>query len=169
VRIEDGTELEIVGVVRAKTLLAAPLTGEPCVIHVTHARVWDRLDHLGSLVEDVLVAGQVPFLVVTPEGAIWVDAEHAHIDLPAHELVPPHGERVLAFLAPRGLERYLRSTFADHVLLVPGTRIRIRGTAVRERAYEAGERGYRDEAVQLRLVGYRQRPIEIGVPVEPAL
>jgi hypothetical protein len=142
-------------------LLHAPLTGQACVLHVTHARVWDRLDFLGTLVSDFTVTDRVAFALETPQGAMLVDAEHAHVAGPVRRFVPPHHDTMHAFLAPRGLDRYAGSTFADHVLVVPGTRVGIRGLTVRERAFTAGEQGYRDEAVRLKLVGYPQRPLKI--------
>jgi hypothetical protein len=142
-------------------VLSAPLTGQPCVLHVTRARVWSRLDFVGLLVSDFTVVAQVAFALETPQGAILIDAEHGNVDGPARSFTPPHHDFLRALLAQRGLDRYVGSTFADHALVAPGDRVTIRGTAVRERALATGEQGYRDEAVRFKLVGYPQRLLEI--------
>jgi hypothetical protein len=53
---EEGAEVTVAGTVRAGGLIVAPITGYPCVVAWTRARVWDRLDLAGTLVEDFVNA-----------------------------------------------------------------------------------------------------------------
>jgi hypothetical protein len=161
--MEDGEQVSIAGVVRALVApLHAPLSGQPCVVHVTHARVWSRLDFVGQLVQELLVTEAVEFALVTALGELVIDARHGTVDGPRSRFTPPyHHARMHAFLAPRGLAHFAASTFAEHTVVAPGHRVGIRGTAMRERALSDGERGYRDESERFKLVGYPSRPLEI--------
>ncbi|MEO7736396.1 MAG: hypothetical protein ABIY55_35890 [Kofleriaceae bacterium] len=159
--IEDGDERFVEGVVRADgPLLYGPITGQPCVLHATRVRVWSRLDFVGVLLSEFTTVAQVAFVLETAQGVIPIDAEHARVSGPARELLPPHAYSH-ALLSERGLEQYAGSTFARHHVVAPGDRVTIRGITVRQRVVGAGELGYRDEPVQLRLVGYPQRPLDV--------
>jgi hypothetical protein len=141
-------------------VLYGPLTGQPCVLHTTHVRVWTRLDFFAILVSEFTAVTGVAFVLDSPQGAIPIDAEHARVSGATLGLLPPHGY-LDALLRERGLERYAGSTFADHTVVAPGDRVTIRGITMRTRVVGAGEQGYRDEPVQVRLVGYPQRPLEV--------
>lgn len=149
------------GVVRAVHALEAPLSGQPCVAHVTHARVFSQLDFLGVLLSELTVREAVEFMLETPSGALVVDATHCTVAAPVRRLLPEQSERMAAFLAPHGLSHLGGSTFAELQLIAPGDRVSIRGIAMRERAAGDGERGYRDEAERFKVVGYPQQPLEI--------
>lgn len=160
--IEEGTEVAISGVVRAvDKLLHAPLTGQPCVVHVTRAYVWDQLDYPAQLVEEFTVAAGVSFALATSHEALMIDAAHCRASGARRRFAPPYPAALLALLAERGVARYVASTFADHVLVVPGDHVAIRGVAVREPGVTGGEHGYRDPGQQLKIAGYPQRPLEI--------
>jgi hypothetical protein len=141
-------------------VLYGPLSGQPCVLHTTHVRVWTRLDYIGILVSEFTTVSRVAFVLESPQGAIPIDAEHARVSGPTLGLLPPH-DYISALLGERGLERFAGSSFADHTVVVPGDRVTIRGITMRARVVGAGEQGYRDEPVQVRLVGYPQRPLEV--------
>lgn len=161
--MEDGEQVSIAGVVRALAApILAPLSGQPCVVHVTHARVWSRLDFAGQLVQELLVLDAVEFALVTNFGELVIDARHGTVEAPRHHFTPPdHRGRLHAFLAPRGLAHLAGSTFADHRIIAPGAHVGVRGIALRERALSDGEHGYRDESERFKLVGYPRRPLEI--------
>jgi len=148
-------------VVRADgPVLYGPLTGWPCVLHTTHVRVWSRLDFAADLVNEFTAVTRVAFVLESPQGALPIDAEHARVSGATLSLLPPH-DYISALLRARGLERYAGSSYAEHRVVVPGDRVTIRGIAMRMRVVGAGEQGYRDEATQVRLVGYPQRPLEV--------
>jgi len=156
----EGEEVTVTGVVRADDTIATPLTGEYCVVHVTHARVWSRLDLAGVLVEQILVGRLYPFMLETAGEPIHVSAEAFSLDVPRYEVYPPY-HAAQALLRAHGLERYLRSTFFDHVFIRSGEQITVRGVIARE-ADSQGEHGYRDTAVRTRLVGYPGHPLTIS-------
>jgi hypothetical protein len=162
--IEESTEVSIVGVVRADDqLLHAPLTGELCVVHATHAHVWNQLDFAAKLVDEFTVVAGVAFALDTPDGAMMIDTASCHVVGARRRFVPPYPAALHALLAQRQVDRYAASTFADHVLVVPGDRVAIRGVVVREPGVVGGERGYRDAGQQLKIAGYPQRPLEIRI------
>lgn len=142
------------------SVLYGPLTGQPCVLHTTHVRVWSRLDYAALLVSEFTAVTRVAFVLDSPHGPMPIDAEHAQVSGATRGLLPPH-DYIHALLRERGLERYAGSTFADHTLVAPGDHVMIRGITMRTRVVGAGEQGYRDEPVQIRLVGYPQRPLEV--------
>ena len=159
--IEDGDELSVAGVVRADgPVLYGPLTGRPCVLHTTRVRVWSRLDFAADLIAEFTAVTRVAFVLESAQGALPIDAEHARVSGTTFSLLPPHGY-IHALLRERGLERYAGSSYADHTVVAPGDRVTIRGITMRTRVVGAGEQGYRDEATQLLLVGYPQRPLDV--------
>ncbi len=152
--------MTVTGTVRADDTIAAPLTGEYCVAHVTHARVWDRLDAAGNLVDDILIARLHPFVLEADGEPIHVSGGTFFLDIKAVDVFPPPAEAA-ALLRLRDLERYLRSTFFDHALVKVGERITVKGVVARDVDLE-GEHGYRETAVLTRLVGYAGRPLTIS-------
>ncbi len=156
----EGEEVTIAGVVRADDTIAAPLTGEYCVAHVTHARVWDRLDAAGNLVDDIVIARLHPFVLDAGGEPIHISGGTFFLDIKPVDVFPAPAEAG-ALLRLRDLERYLRSTFYDHVLVKVGDRITVRGVVARDVDLEA-EHGYRETAVLTRLVGYAGRPLTIS-------
>lgn len=156
----EGEETTVTGIVRADDTIAAPLTGEYCVIHVTHARVWDHLDVAGVLVEDILVGRLYPFILETGGEPVHVSADAFSVEIKRFDVYPPPLVAE-ALLRTRGLERYVRSTFFDHVLIRAGEHITVKGVVARE-ADHVGEHGYRDTAVRTRLVGYAGHPLTIS-------
>ncbi|HSN27427.1 MAG TPA: hypothetical protein VLT45_14130 [Kofleriaceae bacterium] len=155
----EGEEVTVSGIVRADDTIAAPLTGEYCVAHVTHARVWDQLDAFGQLVDDILIANLHPFTLETGGEPVHVAGGTFYVAIKPVDIYPRPAEGA-ALLRLRDLERYLRSTFFDHVLVKVGEWITVRGVVSREIDLEA-ERGYRETAVRTRLVGYAGRPLEV--------
>lgn len=156
----EGEEITVTGVVRADDSIAAPLTGEYCIVHVTHARVWDRLDLAGNLVEEILVGRLYPFVLETGGEPIRVSAEAFSVEIKRVDVYPTQ-IAADALLRARGLERYVRSTFFDHVLVRAGEQITVRGVVAHDIERE-GEHGYRDTAVRMRLVGYPGHPLTIS-------
>ncbi len=157
--IEEGAEITVTGTVSAEELVIAPLTGQPCVLHRTHARVWDRLDAAANLVDEVLLVRHAPFVLeadgqafhITGTMAIAVDIRP--VDVWPH---PAHAAALLAGYAP-----FVRSTFFDHVVVHPGERLTVTGVVAREMASD-GEHGYRETGIVTRLVGYDGRPLRIS-------
>lgn len=156
----EGEEVTVTGIVRADDTIAAPLTGEYCVVHVTHARVWDRLDAAGNLVDDIVIARVHPFVLETEGEPVHVAGGTFYVDIRPIDVYPrPH--EAAALLRLRDLERYLPSTFFDHVVVKVGERITVKGVVAREIDLDA-EHGYRETAVRTRLVGYAGRPLTIS-------
>ena len=156
---EEGAEITVSGTVQADDFVVAPLTGEPCVLHRTHARVWDRLDAAGNLVDEVVLVRHAPFV-------LEVDGEAFHITGPLEIVVDiepvdvwPHPMHAAALLA--GYAPYVRSTFFDHVVIRAGDRLTVTGVVARDVASD-GEHGYRETNVVTRLVGYDGRPLRIS-------
>lgn len=157
---DEGTEVTVSGIVRADALIAAPLTGEPCVAHYTHARVWNRLDAAGSLVDDIVITRLEPFVLETGADSIHVAGGTFFVAIKPSD-VWPHPADAAAVLRLRDLERYLRSTFFDHVIVRRGDRITVTGVVAHD-VDLAAEHGYRETAVLTRLVGYAGRPLTIS-------
>jgi hypothetical protein len=160
VTYEEGTEVTVTGTVRADQLTAAPLTGEPCVAHVTHARVWSRLDASGALVDDIVITNMQPFVLETGGEPIHVAGGTFFVAIKPVD-VWPHAYHGAALLRLRDLERYLSSTFFDHVLIRAGERITVTGVVARD-VDPAAERGYREASELTRLLGYAGRPLTIS-------
>lgn len=154
----EGSEVTVTGIVAADPLLAAPLTGEPCVLHWTHARVYDALDFAGNLVQQLVLARNAPF-ALHGEGEPIIVAADTMFELAIEPSdVWPHAEHAARLLGRYA--RYVRSTFFDHVVIRPGERVTVTGVVARDVA-TGGEHGYRETAVVNRLVGYAGRPLRI--------
>ncbi len=163
---QEGAAYAVTGTIRPlASAVVAPLTGRACVAFVAHARVWSRLDLAGVLVDDAYAHGLAPFVLESAEGDLVIDSASFAIDLPARGVYGYPPVRQHAFLRARRLERYLRSTFCDEVIVNAGDRVSVRGVIARERDPDASEHGYRDTPVRLHLAGYPDRPLRIGRPV----
>jgi hypothetical protein len=157
---DEGAEVTVTGTVRAADAIAAPFTGERCVIAWTHARVWDRLDCAGELVEELSMTRIVPFVLDTGAAPLHVGDTTMVVNLPRRDLwLPPWLGAEL--LRPRGLDRFLRSTFFDQAVVYAGEQITVRGIVAHE-ADASAEHGYRETATLVRLVGYPGRPLTIS-------
>ena len=156
--LEEGSAYLVEGTVRATgPLLAAPLTGRPCVAYVAHARVWSQLDLPGVLVDDLFFRELAPFVLDGSDGPIVVDTKHFELDRPSVEIFDERAARLL----PAELQRYLRSTFSDETILSPGDFIRVRGVIAHARDPASAERGYRDAPLRMQITGYADRPLRI--------
>lgn len=158
-RFVEGVEVTISGTVTADEPIRAPLTGEPCVLHRTHLRIWDRLDVAGNLVDDLVFAYHTPFTIEADGERVHITADTAFelairpLDIYPH---PAHAVTLLGRYAP-----FVSSTFYDHVVIRPGDRITATGVVARGVASD-GEHGYRETSVVTRLVGYDGRPLRIS-------
>jgi hypothetical protein len=160
IALADGEAVELTGTTRLLgEPLIAPLTGEPCLAHVSRARVFTRLDFVGDLVEEFEIADAALFVLETAHGEVLV------VDKPKLVLAPLHLEsldegRLAAFLRPRTLERYVRSTFFEHATIHEGAAVTLTGVITHEPA-PVLEAGFRDLPVRTRLTGYGKHPLTL--------
>ena len=159
--LADGEAIELTGTTRLlRDPLIAPLTGEPCLAHVSRARVFTRLDFVGDLVEEFEVVDVALFLLETVHGDVLV------VDKPAIvTLVPLHFQtrdeaRLASFLRSRDLDRYVRSTFFEHAALREGDPVTMTGVITHE-PVPMLEAGFRELPVRTRLTGYGKHPLTL--------
>ena len=158
--LADGEAVQLTGTTRlVGDPLISPLTGEPCLAHVSRARVYTRLDFVGELVDDLTIAQAALFVLETAHGDVLV------ADTPVLALVTVHLEildeaRFAAFLRRRELDRYVRSTFFEHAAIQEGTPVTMTGVITHEPA-PVLEAGFRDLPVRTRLTGYGKHPLTL--------
>lgn len=158
--MQEGERVERTGIARlVRDPVVAPLTGEPCVAHVSVARVFTQLDHLGDFVDEIEVIEVAPFMLDGPGGLVFA------VDRPGRVVLPrmatyPHPVAALRFLERRGLAQYARSSFFEHGVIRAGARISVAGVITGEAA-PALEAGFRDASMRTRLPGYGRHPLTL--------
>ncbi len=159
--LAEGEAVELTGIVQLlREPLVAPLTGEPCVAHVSRARVYNRLDHLGDLVGEIETFEVAPFALETPSAVVRVvDKPTMHALKPA-PLAWVDFRLTERFLARRGLANYVRSSFFEHAIVRVGEQLTVSGVIARE-ADAVPEMGFRDLRLQTQLTGYGRYPLTL--------
>jgi hypothetical protein len=142
--------------------VVAPLTGEPCVAHLSRARVFTRLDHTGDLLGNVESFDIAPFVLDAPNGSVLVIDRPARIELEPALLGLLDSGRCAHFLARRGLDAYVASSFFEHVVVRAGDIVTISGVITCE-PVPALEASFRELPVRTRLTGYGKHPITFRV------
>jgi hypothetical protein len=141
-------------------LLVAPLSGAPCVLHRSHARV---VANEGHVEHDEAVEAASRFAIDTPTGRVIVEEAPA-LAIGASPVIPRDEQRELALLARLGIPLHVhRYAGFDEIALRPGTTIVIRGMVKIELdPSSTAERGYRDNVpTVIRLVGGPDAPLTI--------
>ncbi len=166
--IADREIVTLTGVVRAiGELLEAPLTGLPCVLFEAVGRVYGETVGRNARNVEAEVTEQklIPFELVTPEGVVRVEAEHAEVELPRIPCIPRKIDRERTFLLEHGQSaEMIRYAGFDELRIVPGDKIRVQGMAIVELdPGDGAERGYREDAPRrIRLVPHAEHPLTIG-------
>lgn len=157
-RLVEGTRVTISGVVQAPATLEAALSGRPCVMHRSRARV---LVHT-RLISEPREVEIAPFVVATRHGQIRVDVREIELDVPPESVVGPESARQRAFRERHAIPQDAAAAF-DEIVIEPGAKVTIRGIVAIERELDAkGERGYRDDApTTIHLVGSPAKPVAL--------
>ena len=162
--LAEGERVELTGIATPiDDPLVAPLTGEPCIAHLSRARVYHRLDFLGNHLGDVESLDVAPFLLATPSGTVRVVDRPTVVSLDLAFLGWVEPMRAARFLAPQGLERFVMSSFFEHALVRPGEQVTVTGVVTRE-ADAVLETGFRELPMQTRLTGYGRNPLMLRRP-----
>lgn len=155
-QLREGTRVTISGVVQAPATLEAALSGRPCVMYRSRARVLVH-ERLISEPREVDIA---PFVVATRHGEIRVDVRELALEVAPERIVDPAG--TLAFRARHAIPARAAAAF-DEIAIEPGAKVTLCGVVAIERDLAArGERGYRDDApTTLHLVGLPTKPVAL--------
>ncbi len=159
--LAEGERVELTGVATPiDDPLEAPLTGEPCIAHLSRARVYNRLDHVGDHLGDVERVEVAPFLIATPSGAVRVVERPTVVALDPRLLGWVDPMRGARFLAARGYDRFVRSSFFEQALVRAGEIVTVSGIVTRD-ADAVLESGFREMQLQTRLTGYERQPLTL--------
>lgn len=157
----EGERVELTGIATPiDDPLESPLTGEPCIAHLSRARVYNRLDHVGDHLGDVERLDVAPFLLATPSGTVRVVDKPTVVALDLALLGWVDPMRGARFLAARGFDRFVRSSFFEYAIIRPGDQVSVAGVVTRE-ADAVLETGFRDLQLQTRLTGYGRNPLTL--------
>jgi hypothetical protein len=149
--LADGELLTIAGVVRpAASTIEASLSGKPCVVHRSRARVFSKTNELLGEPAD---RDAVPFIVETKQGLVHVDPNNIELEVVPSTVVDEATPRQKAFRSRHAVAAETSAQF-DEIIVEPGAKISLRGRISVERdAASTAERGYRDDApTKVRLV-----------------
>ena len=159
--IAEGERVTLHGRVRLLgEALVAPFSGELCVAHLSRARVFTALDHIGDHITDLEFFECAPFVLDAPEGSVLITERPSLVALEPEALAFVEPARILSFLRPRNLAAYGRSTFFEHVLVRNGDRVTMAGVVTRELA-AGSESSFRELDVHTRLTGYGDYPLTL--------
>lgn len=167
----DGALARVTGTVcmiEGRALLAAPLTGRPCVAHRSRAAARGAL----ARAQNVQQLDLCPFTI---DGQVLVDSANTRLDLPPVRLRTSREQtyRYDLFLARMRLHRH-NPVFGSYgpefeeVVVEPGMRVTVAGLVMYDLPEDVrGELGFRDQPPpRARLAGSAQHPIVIGLPVD---
>ncbi|MDQ3339430.1 MAG: hypothetical protein M4D80_30055 [Myxococcota bacterium] len=159
--LAEGEAVELTGAaILLGDPLVAPFTGDRCLAHVSVARVFNRLDVAGDLIERIETFSIAPFMIETPEGPVFILDMPSIIDLETIDLVWVRGDRAIEYLAARGLAAYVRSSFFEHAVVADGEAVTVSGICTRE-PDPTLESSFRDLRVRTRLTGYTKHPLTL--------
>jgi hypothetical protein len=157
--LAEGEAIELTGAaILLGDPLVAPFTGDPCLAHVSVARVFTQLDFAGSLIERIEIFAIAPFLIETPDGPVFVLDTPSIFDLEPVALAWVRDDRATAFLAARNLAAYGRSSFFEQALVAEGDIVTVSGICTRERDPSL-ETTFREHQTRTRLTGYGKHPL----------
>jgi hypothetical protein len=159
--LAEGEAVELTGTaILLDEPINAPLTGEPCLAHVTVARVFTRLDVAGNLIERIETFEVAPFMIETPSGPVFVIDKPSVLDLETIDLAWVRDDRAAAYLAAHKLAAYVRSSFFEQAVLAAGANVTVSGVCTRE-PDPSFETSFRDLQVRTRLTGYSKHPLTL--------
>ena len=148
----DGAAVHVTGHVRITgESIEAPLSARRCIAYRASMHLGGFFG-LGNKPRET--SRMVPFAIARPDGSIIaIDSEHAKLDLPPLALPAGSAERCLQFAISRGIASGDRqgATYTE-VVIIEGMRVSVAGTLRCE---------------PLRVAGTAERPIVIGMPIEP--
>jgi hypothetical protein len=166
--IADRAVVTLRGTVRVfAEPLIAPLSGTPCVLHRSAARVYTTGRGLGRVYRVVdgeyVSVEMAEFILDTREGPVIVSGTEAEVTMRPGAIVPRQLAREAAFLRSAGDGSDPRTAAFDEVVIQPGAKIEVHGVAQIEVDDAAnGERGYRDAPTKTRIVGDAAHPLTIA-------
>jgi hypothetical protein len=156
----EGNSVRVSGTVRLRAFwVEAPLSARRCVAY--RARIMMSLGEFRDQSECV------PFTLVRTDGShVEIDSAYALIDIPPQPLPPGSEDRCRDFAIARAIasgDRW-RATYEEAVV-TEGMLVSVTGLLMKDGTAPSNvERGFRDDAFGLRLVGDEQHPIAIGEP-----
>jgi hypothetical protein len=161
-QIADHTAVTLIGTVRALgEPLIAPLSGTPCVFHRSTMRVLLSRGWPGEA-QTLTRHEMIPFTLVTADGDVLVNGDHAEVTFRAKPIIPRKLERELAFLREADVEADPRQLGADEIVITAGMTVEVHGMARIEIARDA-ETAYRDVQHKVELVAHDNHPITIAL------
>ncbi|MBA3540983.1 MAG: hypothetical protein H0T79_15335 [Deltaproteobacteria bacterium] len=153
----DGAVVTLVGTVRAKDLLTAPLSQRPCVVL-----------HVKTFIGPIWFTrfAMTEFVLETEHGEVIIEHfPNAGLALPVRRIHNPSFERAEHYLVGAGRSAWEvgRAVF-DEIVVEPGMKISVYGVVRVDFAPPSMgvELGFRDTTRVLRLVGSTAHPLAIG-------
>lgn len=161
--LADNTAVTLTGTVKlVGEPLIAPLSGTPCVCHRSTVRVLATRSSQVSEGPVVTRHAMIPFTLVTGEGEVLVDGEHAEIAVRPAPIIPRKVDREIAFMREAGVEVGPRGLGSDEIVITPGMKIAVHGVARIEIVPE-GETAFREAGRKVHLVAHGRHPITIDL------